>query len=60
MFTGDRAVPRRADRKRPTLPVVPCRGGEFVPRRLFELLGYVVEASAIPLDMEFPSWGGQP
>jgi len=40
-----------------TLPVVPCRGGEAVLRRLFEPLGYVVGASAIPLDVEFPSWG---
>ncbi len=40
-----------------TLPVVPCRGGESVLRRLFEPLGYGVEASAIPLDTEFPNWG---
>ncbi len=39
------------------LPVVPCRGGETVLRRMFEPLGYVVEASAIPLDPMFPDWG---
>ena len=40
-----------------TLPVVPCRGGEAVLRRIFEPLGYGVEASAIALDPQFPSWG---
>jgi 3' terminal RNA ribose 2'-O-methyltransferase Hen1 len=36
---------------------VPCRGGEAVLRRLFEPLGYDVQASAIPLDPSFPAWG---
>jgi 3' terminal RNA ribose 2'-O-methyltransferase Hen1 len=40
-----------------TLPVVPCRGGEAVLRRLFEPLGYTVTATPIPLDPEFPEWG---
>jgi 3' terminal RNA ribose 2'-O-methyltransferase Hen1 len=40
-----------------SLPVVPCRGGEAILRRLFEPLGYHVHASAIPLDTSFPSWG---
>jgi 3' terminal RNA ribose 2'-O-methyltransferase Hen1 len=40
-----------------SLPVVPCRGGEAVLRRLFEPLGYEVEAAAIPLDTAFPAWG---
>ena len=40
------------------LPVVPCRGGEVVLRRLFEPLGYTVEAVAVPLDPVFPEWGG--
>ena len=31
-----------------SLPVVPCRGGEAVLRRLFEPLGYDVDASAHP------------
>jgi 3' terminal RNA ribose 2'-O-methyltransferase Hen1 len=40
-----------------SLPVVPCRGGEVVLRRIFEPLGYAVEASAIALDPTFPDWG---
>ena len=40
-----------------SLPVVPARGGEAVLRRLFEPLGYEVEARAIPLDVTFPTWG---
>jgi 3' terminal RNA ribose 2'-O-methyltransferase Hen1 len=40
------------------LPVVPCRGGEAILRRLFEPLGYSVEARPIPLDEAFPEWGG--
>ena len=39
------------------LPVTPCRGGEDVARRLFEPLGYGVQAEAIPLDTRFPAWG---
>ena len=39
------------------LPVVPCRGGESLLRRLFEPLGYTVETSALPLDPQFPAWG---
>ncbi|MGI8683905.1 MAG: 3' terminal RNA ribose 2'-O-methyltransferase Hen1 [Acidimicrobiales bacterium] len=39
------------------LPVVACRGGEPILRRLFEPLGYRVEATAIPLDPTFPGWG---
>ncbi len=39
------------------LPVVPCRGGEAILRRLFEPLGYEVGATAIALDGAFPQWG---
>jgi len=39
------------------LPVVPCRGGEDILRRLFEPLGYQVRATTIPLDPQFPQWG---
>ncbi len=39
------------------LPVVPCRGGEELLRRLFEALGYQVAAERLPLDPEFPEWG---
>lgn len=38
------------------LPVVPARGGEPLVRRLFEPLGYEVDATPIPLDPEFPDW----
>jgi 3' terminal RNA ribose 2'-O-methyltransferase Hen1 len=40
-----------------SLPVVPARGGEAVLRRLFEPLGYDVQAAALPLDPSFPTWG---
>ncbi|MEX1046995.1 MAG: 3' terminal RNA ribose 2'-O-methyltransferase Hen1 [Actinomycetota bacterium] len=39
------------------VPVLPCRGGEDLLRKLFEPLGYRVAASAIPLDQRFPQWG---
>ena len=39
------------------LPVVPCRGGEGLLRRLFEPLGYQVEARRLGLDERFPEWG---
>ncbi|MBM6403171.1 3' terminal RNA ribose 2'-O-methyltransferase Hen1 [Phycicoccus sp. CSK15P-2] len=39
------------------LPVLPCRGGEDVARRLFEPLGWLVEVETIALDDGFPEWG---
>jgi 3' terminal RNA ribose 2'-O-methyltransferase Hen1 len=42
------------------LPVLPCRGGEDLLRRLFEPLGYTVTARAVPLDPHFPDWGDSP
>ena len=39
------------------LPVVPCRGGAPLLRRLFEPLGYAVEAAVLPLDERVPAWG---
>ncbi len=42
------------------LPVLPCRGGEDFLRRLFEPLGYEVEARRLPLDDAFPEWGESP
>lgn len=39
------------------VPVVPCRGGEEVLRRLFEPLGYKVSATPHALDEKFPEWG---
>lgn len=40
-----------------TISVLPCRGGEAFLRRLFEPLGYVVEAISHPLDETNDSWG---
>jgi 3' terminal RNA ribose 2'-O-methyltransferase Hen1 len=42
------------------LPVLPCRGGEGLLRRVLEPLGYEVTATAIPLDEAFPGWGDSP
>jgi hypothetical protein len=43
---------------RATIPVLPCRrGGDAFLRRLFEPLGYAVEATRLPLDEKFPEWG---
>jgi len=39
------------------IPVLPCRGGEEVLRRLFEPLGYAVTARRLALDDKFPEWG---
>ena len=39
------------------ISVVPCRGGENFLRRLFEPLGYRVEAQRHALDEAFPEWG---
>ncbi|WP_406631115.1 3' terminal RNA ribose 2'-O-methyltransferase Hen1 [Amycolatopsis sp. WGS_07] len=34
-----------------------CPGGADLVRRLFEPLGWAVEATALPLDPQFPQWG---
>ena len=39
------------------LPVLPCRGGRKLLRRLFEPLGYDVKAVQHGLDDKFPAWG---
>lgn len=39
------------------ISAVPCRGGEELLRRLFEPLGYQIEARCLPLDAAFPEWG---
>ncbi len=39
------------------LAVVLCRGGESILRRLFEPLGYTVNAQTYPLDETYPAWG---
>lgn len=50
--TAAAAIPLEA-----TLPVIACRGGEPLARRLFEPLGYTVDAVRLPLDDQFPEWG---
>jgi 3' terminal RNA ribose 2'-O-methyltransferase Hen1 len=40
-----------------TLAVLPCRGGEAFLRRLFEPLGYTVEATPHALSADQPGWG---
>src|SRR5262245_11551996 len=42
------------------LNVLPVRGGEAFLRRVFEPLGYQVEAAGYPLDERFPDWGESP
>jgi 3' terminal RNA ribose 2'-O-methyltransferase Hen1 len=49
---ADTAIPLRA-----RIAVLPCRGGESLLRRLFEPLGYAVQADELPLDPTFPEWG---
>ena len=39
------------------LSILPCRGGEKLLRRLFEPLGYTVDAERHGLDAQFPDWG---
>lgn len=39
------------------VPVLPCRGGADLARRLFEPLGWQVAAEPVPLDPQFPQWG---
>lgn len=42
------------------ISVLPCRGGEELLRRLFEPLGYRVDAEHLGLDEKFPEWGEGP
>jgi 3' terminal RNA ribose 2'-O-methyltransferase Hen1 len=39
------------------LAVLPVAGGEEIARRLFEPLGYTLDAVQHPLDPQFPEWG---
>jgi 3' terminal RNA ribose 2'-O-methyltransferase Hen1 len=39
------------------IPALPCRGGQDLARRVFEPLGWQVEATASPLDPQVPQWG---
>jgi 3' terminal RNA ribose 2'-O-methyltransferase Hen1 len=52
---ADQAIPLEA-----RLPVVACRGGADLARRLFEPLGYVTWTHSLPLDPQFPGWGDSP
>jgi 3' terminal RNA ribose 2'-O-methyltransferase Hen1 len=52
--------PELADRVLPfevRIPVLPCRGGDLFLRKLFEPLGYRVDAQPIELDRAVPAWG---
>ena len=40
-----------------SIPAVPCRGGADLARRLFEPLGWTVDARTEPLDPTIPEWG---
>lgn len=39
------------------IPVLPCRGGPEIAHRLFEPLGWTVEAEPLPLDDAYDEWG---
>ncbi|WP_370112110.1 3' terminal RNA ribose 2'-O-methyltransferase Hen1 [Streptacidiphilus sp. MAP12-33] len=39
------------------LPAVPAKGGAELVHRLFEPLGWRVDAEPLPLDVTFPEWG---
>ena len=45
---------------RASIAVLPSVGGEDLPPRLFEPLGYAVRAVRHPLDERFPEWGPSP
>ncbi|WP_406270126.1 3' terminal RNA ribose 2'-O-methyltransferase Hen1 [Actinacidiphila glaucinigra] len=54
------ARPERAAQPLPLrieIPAVPARGGAALVRRLFEPLGWTVEAEPVALDEMFPAWG---
>ncbi len=39
------------------VPALSCSGGADLARRVFEPLGWTVDATPVPLDPEFPQWG---
>lgn len=43
-----------------SINVLPVRGGMNFLHRVFEPLGYEVEATGFPLDQQFPEWGESP
>ena len=48
---------RHGDAARAARAGAACRGGPDLARRVFEPLGWQVEAAAAPLDPAFPGWG---
>ncbi|HET6326273.1 MAG TPA: 3' terminal RNA ribose 2'-O-methyltransferase Hen1, partial [Planctomycetaceae bacterium] len=42
------------------IETLPVRGGEDFLQRVFQPLGYAVEATRHPLDSQFPEWGESP
>jgi 3' terminal RNA ribose 2'-O-methyltransferase Hen1 len=52
---ADRAIPLEAK-----ITPLPARGGEALVARLFEPLGYAVEAAPVALDPAHPEWGDSP
>jgi 3' terminal RNA ribose 2'-O-methyltransferase Hen1 len=60
-LSGRSQRPDRADehlRWEIELPAVACDGGEDLIARMFTPIGYSVSAWRLPLDSQFPSWGG--
>jgi len=49
---ADSAIPLEV-----VIPVLPCRGGPDIAYRIFEPLGWAVDAEPIPLDDAFSEWG---
>lgn len=49
---ADSAIPLQIE-----IPVLPCRGGAEIAHRVFEPLGWAVEANPIALDDAFAGWG---
>ncbi|MEV3858586.1 3' terminal RNA ribose 2'-O-methyltransferase Hen1 [Streptomyces sp. NPDC050095] len=55
-----KARPERAEEPLPLrieVPALPARGGPDLVRKLFEPLGWAVEAEPVALDEQFPEWG---
>lgn len=52
---ADEAIPLQVH-----VPALPARGGADLVTRLFEPLGWDVEATSLPLDPAFPEWGRSP
>lgn len=62
---GGRSKERRELAEQPLqfdalITAIPCRGGSELLNRLFEPLGYEVEAKGYYLDEHFPDWGNSP